>query len=78
MASELSPEDRRYFEDLLAKAAPFEDDDPEQWRYCTIFSIFNDPEGYEKHEARMMTTVARDILNGRALRSGQQKERRDD
>ena len=78
MASDLSPEDRRYFENLLAKADPFEDDDSEQDRYCTIKSIFDDPEGYEKHEARMMATVARNILNGRALRSGQQKEQHDD
>lgn len=54
MASNLSPEDRAYFEDLLAKAEPYDEDDP----------AANRLDG-EQDPDRMMALIAKKILEGR-------------
>ena len=52
MGSNLSPEDKTFFEELLKKAEPYGDDDP-------IVRTF-DGEGQD-HD-RMMATIAKGIL----------------
>lgn len=55
MASNLSQEDREYFESLLAKAEPYPEDD-------SIWSIFD---GGERDSDRVMATFAKMALEGR-------------
>ena len=55
MGSNLSPEDKTFFEELLKKAEPYGDDDP-------IVRTF-DGEGQD-HD-RMMATIAKGILEER-------------
>ncbi|MBD5161443.1 MAG: hypothetical protein HDT14_05400 [Oscillibacter sp.] len=55
MASNLSQEDREYFESLLAKAEPYPEDD-------SIWSIFD---GEERDSDRVMATFAKMALEGR-------------
>ena len=55
MGSNLSPEDRAFFEELLKKAEPYDDDDPAVRQF--------DGEGQD-HD-RMMATIAKGFLEGR-------------
>lgn len=54
MASNLSPEDRAFFEELLKKAEPYPEDDP----------IFDTLDG-ERDMDRAMATWAKLVLEGR-------------
>lgn len=54
MVSNLSPEDKAFFKDLLAKAEPYDDDDP----------ILEQLDG-EQDPDRMMATIAKGFLEGR-------------
>ena len=55
MGSNLSPEDKTFFEELLKKAEPYGDDDP-------IVRTFDGE--WQDHD-RMMATIAKGILEGR-------------
>lgn len=54
MASDLSPEDRAFFEALLAKAEPYDENDP----------IVDQLDGERDHD-RMMALIAKEILEGK-------------
>ena len=54
MTSNLSPEDRAFFEEVLKKAEPYPEDDP----------IWNVLDG-ERDHARAMATLAKMALEGR-------------
>ena len=54
MASNLSPERRAFFEEILAKAEPYDEDDP----------IWNKFDG-ERDMDRAMATLAKKALEGR-------------
>lgn len=54
MASNLSKEDRDFFEKLLKKAEPYDKDDP----------IVNQLDGERDHD-RMMALIAKKVLEGR-------------
>ncbi len=54
MASDLSPEDRAFFEAILSKAEPYPEDDP-------IWDTFD---GERDHD-RAMATIAKMALEGR-------------
>lgn len=55
MACDLSPEQKAFFEELLKKAVPYDDDDP----------ILLQFDGEEQDHDRMMATIAKGILEGR-------------
>lgn len=55
MAYPLSSEDTAFFEELLKKAVPYDDDDP----------ILLQLDGEEQDHDRMMATIAKGILEGR-------------
>ena len=55
MEPNLSPDDRAFFEELLKKAVPYDDDDP----------ILLQLDGEEQDHDRMMATIAKGILEGR-------------
>ena len=65
MASNLSPEAKKRFEEMLAKAEPYEDGDPALNMVYDWLFILNNPEKYKEHSDRMMATMARDILAGK-------------
>lgn len=55
MGSNLSPEDKAFFEELLKKAKPYNDDD------LTVRQF----DGEEQDHDRMMATIAKGFLEGR-------------
>lgn len=55
MASNLSPEDRAFFEAILAKAEPYDEDDP----------IANTLDAKDRDPDRMNALLAKMILEGR-------------
>lgn len=55
MVRNLSPEDRAFFEELLKKALPYDEDDP----------ILLQFDGKGQDNDRMMATIAKGILEGR-------------
>lgn len=55
MASNLSPEDRSFFEAILAKAEPYDDDDP----------IVDVLDAKDRDSDRMAALIAKKILEGK-------------
>lgn len=55
MEQKLTDEERKFFEDILAKYEPYDEDDPILMRF----------DGDDPHPMRAMATMAKKVLEGR-------------